>query len=121
MEIIDAPIAGIKIIKCPIYKDDRGAFQESFNTKQWQASGLPSDFVQDNQSVSKKGVIRGLHYQRTPHAQGKLVRVSSGKAMDVMLDLRPDSPTFGRHFSIELVQEYVGLVIRQTAQNNRFL
>ena len=102
MEFLTSPLSGIRIIKCPVYYDDRGYFLESFNRKQWEEAGLPYEFVQDNQSLSNKGVIRGLHFQRKPHAQGKLVRVSSGKAIDVMLDLRSDSPTFGKHFSIEL-------------------
>jgi len=77
-------------------------FLETFNNKLFRANGLDVEFVQDNQSHSQKGVIRGLHYQREPHAQGKLVRVIAGAALDVVVDIRPKSATFGKTFSIEL-------------------
>lgn len=102
MEFTPAPLPGILIIRCTLYSDERGIFQETFNLRKWQEQNLPLDFVQDNQSVSKKGVIRGLHFQRTPSAQGKLVRVVKGSALDVMVDIRSGSPTFGRHYAIEL-------------------
>lgn len=85
-----------------VYGDDRGHFFESFNLDLWRAQGLTSEFVQDNQSFSKKGVVRGLHFQRAPHAQGKLVRVIMGRVLDVAVDLRPESPTFGKFEIFEL-------------------
>lgn len=101
MTIHPTPIEGLLIIEPKVYSDDRGLFFESFNLK-LRDLGIHADFVQDNQSVSKKNVIRGLHIQRSPHAQGKLVRVSYGAVVDVAVDLRKNSPTFGRHFSVEL-------------------
>ena len=85
-----------------VYADDRGHFFESFNTEAWKAQGLSNEFVQDNQSFSKKGVIRGLHFQNAPFGQGKLVRVIVGRVLDVAVDLRPESPTFGRYELFEL-------------------
>lgn len=102
MEFLSTPLQGLLVIKPTSFDDERGSFMESFNLKKWKDSGLPPDFVQDNQSVSKQGVIRGLHFQRHPHEQGKLVRVIHGKALDVVVDIRPESETFGRHFSIVL-------------------
>ncbi|HQV99020.1 MAG TPA: dTDP-4-dehydrorhamnose 3,5-epimerase [Bacteroidia bacterium] len=102
MKITETPISGVLLIEPRVFSDSRGAFFESFNAKSLKESGIDHDFVQDNQSVSKKGVIRGLHFQRAPFEQGKLVRVIKGSVVDVALDLRKDSPTFGRHFDIEL-------------------
>lgn len=86
-----------------VLEDDRGLFFESFNQKSFEELiGFSVNFVQDNQSVSKKGVLRGLHYQTGAFAQAKLVRVAKGKALDVCVDLRTDSKTFGQHFSIIL-------------------
>lgn len=101
MTIHPTPIDGLLIIEPKVYTDDRGVFFESYNDK-LKAAGIDVEFVQDNQSVSKKNVIRGLHFQRAPHAQGKLVRVSYGSVIDIAVDLRKNSSTFGRHFSIEL-------------------
>lgn len=105
MEFIRTPIEGLIIIEPKIYRDDRGCFLESYNAALFSQHGLPTDFVQDNQSESRKGVIRGLHFQTGKHAQGKLVRVVKGKALDVAVDLRKDSATFGRHFAILLEAE----------------
>ena len=80
-----------------VFRDDRGYFLETFSLKWFEQFGKQPDFVQDNQSVSKKGVLRGLHFQKPPHAQAKLVRVTSGRALDVAVDLRKDSSTFGQH------------------------
>ncbi|AKD02591.1 dTDP-4-dehydrorhamnose 3,5-epimerase [Pontibacter korlensis] len=90
-------IEGIIEFKPRVFRDDRGYFTETFSLKWFEPFGLSPNFVQDNQSVSKKGVLRGLHFQKPPHAQGKLVRVSTGKALDVAVDLRKGSPTFGQH------------------------
>lgn len=93
---------GVLIIEPTVFKDDRGYFFESFNSETWQKQGLPHVFVQDNQSFSTKGVLRGLHFQTGAHAQGKLVRVISGKVLDVAVDIRPESPTFGKYEFFEL-------------------
>ena len=86
-----------------VFNDDRGAFFESFNDRTFrEATGFTGQFVQDNHSISRKGVVRGLHYQLTPHAQGKLVRVVSGAAFDVAVDIRRGSPTFGKWAGVEL-------------------
>ncbi|MDX5438694.1 MAG: dTDP-4-dehydrorhamnose 3,5-epimerase, partial [Pontibacter sp.] len=90
-------IEGLVEFQPRVFRDDRGYFIETFSLKWFEPLGLKPGFVQDNQSVSKKGVLRGLHFQRPPHAQAKLVRVSSGKALDVAVDLRRDSPTYGQH------------------------
>jgi dTDP-4-dehydrorhamnose 3,5-epimerase len=88
-------IQGLVEIFPSVFKDERGYFFESFSAPLFVAQGLPEHFAQDNQSFSVKGVLRGLHFQREPHAQGKLVRVITGKVMDVVVDIRPKSPTFG--------------------------
>ena len=106
MEIIKTDIEGVLIIKPRIFGDDRGYFYESYNRNalKEQVPQIP-DFVQDNQSYSTYGVLRGLHFQKAPYAQAKLVRVVSGKVLDVAVDLRPGSPTFGKHVSVELSGE----------------
>jgi dTDP-4-dehydrorhamnose 3,5-epimerase len=88
-----------------IFRDDRGFFMETFSMKWFEPLGLKPNFVQDNQSVSKKGVLRGLHFQKPPHAQAKLVRVTTGRALDVAVDLRKDSPTYGQHVACVLDSE----------------
>ncbi|WP_428328455.1 dTDP-4-dehydrorhamnose 3,5-epimerase [Mucilaginibacter sp.] len=102
MNIIETYIKGLLIIEPRIFSDDRGYFYESYNKSKFTEAGIPVDFIQDNQSFSHKGAVRGLHGQANPFAQGKLVRVISGRALDVALDIRKDSPTFGKHFSVEL-------------------
>lgn len=97
MKIKTTSIEGLVELFPAVFEDDRGFFFESYNRAFFEANGLPVDFVQDNQSFSTKGVLRGLHFQNAPYAQGKLVRVISGKVLDVAVDLREDSPTFGRH------------------------
>jgi dTDP-4-dehydrorhamnose 3,5-epimerase len=93
------------IIQPDIFKDSRGYFFESFNQNIFRTAGITFIPVQDNESRSSKGVIRGLHYQLNPHAQAKLIRVVEGKIFDVALDLRKDSPTFGKWFGVELDSE----------------
>ena len=88
-----------------VFGDSRGYFFESYNEKQFAEHGITIRFVQDNQSMSSYGVIRGLHFQRAPHAQTKLVRVLHGRILDVAVDLRKNSPTYGKHFSAELSSE----------------
>ncbi len=103
MEIIETPIVDCYLIRNKRFGDSRGYFFESFNHRAFsQATGWEGQFVQDNQSQSHYGVVRGLHFQEAPHAQAKLVRVLQGRVLDVALDLRPGSPSFGRHFSVEL-------------------
>jgi len=102
MKFSTTSLPDVLAITPSVFADERGHFFESFNSEIWKAQGLTSEFVQDNQSFSKKGVIRGLHFQAAPHAQGKLVRVVAGKVLDVAVDLRPESPTFGKFEIFEL-------------------
>lgn len=106
MKIEATPLKDCFIIHDTVFKDPRGYFFESFNAnKFFEHTGLSLNFVQDNQSLSSKGVLRGLHFQRGEHAQAKLVRVLRGSVLDVAVDIRKDSPTFGQHFSIELSED----------------
>ena len=105
MEIIKTPLEGLLVIKPRIFGDDRGYFFESWSKQSFAKVGLTLDFVQDNQSLSGKGVLRGLHFQNPPYEQGKLVRVIKGAVLDVALDIRKNSPTYGQYFSIELSEE----------------
>jgi len=105
MEIIKAPIEGLLVINPKIFGDDRGYFFESWSEESFAKNDLDLDFVQDNQSLSSKGVLRGLHFQNPPFAQGKLVRVIKGAVLDVVVDIRKESATYGQHFSIELNEE----------------
>ena len=103
MKITETHLKGCFIIEPTIFDDGRGSFFESFNLKEFEEkTGLTINFVQDNQSVSQYGVLRGLHFQRAAMAQAKLVRVAYGAVLDVVVDLRPNSKTYGQHFSIEL-------------------
>ena len=102
MAFIQTDFPGLIIIEPTVFKDSRGYFFESYNENNFKAAGIEIKFVQDNQSKSSYGVIRGLHYQLEPHAQTKLVRVLSGIILDVAVDLRKGSPTFGKTFSLEL-------------------
>lgn len=105
MKIIETPIKDLLIIVPNLFKDDRGYFFESFNQNKFAECGINHTFVQDNESKSQFGVLRGLHYQLEPYAQTKLVRVLSGKVFDVALDLRKGSETFGKWFGVELSDE----------------
>ncbi|MCG8286151.1 dTDP-4-dehydrorhamnose 3,5-epimerase [Acinetobacter seifertii] len=110
MNVIETKIKGLLILEPKVFGDDRGWFMESFNQKAFeqalQERGLDiPQFVQDNHSLSQKGVLRGLHYQLNPYAQGKLVRVVQGKAWDVAVDIRESSPTFGQWVGVELTGE----------------
>ncbi len=98
-------IPGLLIFEPKIFEDSRGYFFEAYNEQVFHDEGVDLRFVQDNQSKSSYGVIRGLHYQLNPHAQFKLVRVLEGAILDVAVDIRKDSPTFGKHFSLELSAE----------------
>jgi dTDP-4-dehydrorhamnose 3,5-epimerase len=105
MELIKTSIDGLLIIKPDVFKDERGYFFESYNKERFAKAGLMMDFVQDNESKSDKGVLRGLHFQKPPYAQGKLVRVIKGSVMDVAVDLRKESPTYGKWESVVLTEE----------------
>jgi dTDP-4-dehydrorhamnose 3,5-epimerase len=104
MKLIETDILGVVILESPIYRDDRGQFQETYNERRFLELGLPIDWKQDNLSLSRKNVVRGLHYQLI-QPQGKLVRVISGAVFDVAVDIRRNSPTFGKHVSVELSAE----------------
>ncbi len=103
MQLTRLDIDGLLVLEPRVFADERGAFFESFNLARFrEATGLDVDFVQDNHSVSHKGVLRGLHYQVDPHAQCKLVRVVRGAAWDVAVDIREGSPTYGKWAAVEL-------------------
>lgn len=102
MTFTHTDFAGLIVIEPAVFGDERGYFMESYNEREFFENGVTMHFVQDNQSRSKYGVVRGLHYQAPPHAQTKLVRVLHGAIVDAVVDLRMDSPTFGRSFAIEL-------------------
>lgn len=105
MNIIHTDIEGLVILEPRLFKDQRGYFFESFSEREFAEKIAPVHFVQDNESRSSYGVLRGLHFQKPPYEQAKLVRVVKGRVMDVAVDLRKDSPTFGRHFSVELSED----------------
>ena len=105
MEVRNTPLEGLYIIEPKVFQDARGYFFESFNYRDFEAAVGPVNFVQDNESRSVYGVVRGLHFQKEPYAQAKLVRVVSGAVLDVAVDIRPLSPTCGKHFSCVLSGE----------------
>jgi dTDP-4-dehydrorhamnose 3,5-epimerase len=104
MKITQTSLPGVLLLSPDIYRDDRGAFMETWNLQGMAEAGLPLTWVQDNFSISKKNVLRGIHYQ-VIHAQGKLVRVTHGAVLDVAVDLRRSSPSFARHIAVELTGE----------------
>ncbi len=104
MKAIETALPGVLILEPRIFADERGCFLETWNLERMAAVGLPTLWVQDNLSVSKQNVVRGIHYQ-TLHPQGKLVRVAAGRVRDVAVDLRRTSPTFGRHIAVDLDAE----------------
>ncbi len=105
MSFIKTKIEDVVIFEPRVFQDDRGYFFESYNEKLFKENGIPNKFIQDNQSFSKYGTIRALHFQKGEHAQAKLVRVLKGKVLDVAVDLRPNSKTFGQHVAVELSAE----------------
>ena len=105
MRIITTPIEGLLELEPAVFQDARGYFFESWNEQKFRAAGLDFQFVQDNESCSEKGVLRGLHFQVAPHAQGKLVRVVRGAVLDVAVDIRPNSATYGQHHALVLSAE----------------
>lgn len=105
MEVIETFIKGVVIIEPRFFEDGRGYFFESFNQREFEEKVFKTTFVQDNESKSSYGVIRGLHFQKSPFAQSKLVRVVKGAVLDVAVDVRKGSPTFGRYISVELTED----------------
>lgn len=105
MQIIETQIPGLLEIIPQVFGDHRGYFYESYNKEVFQNFGVHHEFVQDNQSMSNKGVLRGLHFQNPPYAQGKLVRVIQGAVLDVVVDIRKGSPTYGKHHKVHLSGE----------------
>ena len=103
MKVTETPISNLLIVDTQVFEDDRGYFFESFNERKFsEILGMDIKFVQDNESFSSEGVVRGLHFQNPPFAQGKLVRVIHGSALDVVVDIRKKSETYGKHYSVEL-------------------
>ena len=105
MEVIKTEIEGVVIIEPRIFKDERGYFYESFSQREFEEKVCRTTFVQDNQSKSSYGVLRGLHFQKPPHCQSKLVRCIKGAVLDVAVDIRKGSPTFGKYVVVELTEE----------------
>jgi dTDP-4-dehydrorhamnose 3,5-epimerase len=105
MEIIQEPLPGLLLLKPKVFADHRGHFYESYRADFFAKIGLDVSFVQDNQSLSNKGIVRGLHFQSPPRAQDKLVRVVAGAVLDVAVDIRKNSPTYGKVFAVELTAE----------------
>jgi dTDP-4-dehydrorhamnose 3,5-epimerase len=105
MQLIPTPIPDLFLVQPKVFEDPRGYFYESYNRTVFEQAGIYADFVQDNQSLSHKGVLRGLHLQNPPHAQGKLVRVIKGSVFDVAVDIRKDSPTYGKWFGHDLTEQ----------------
>jgi len=105
MRILDTPLTDLKIVEPDVFSDSRGYFFESFNMRKYKNAGVDFGFVQDNESFSTKGVVRGMHYQLAPFSQTKLVRAIKGNVFDVAVDLRKGSPSFGKWFGIELSGE----------------
>jgi len=105
MKFIKSEIPGVYIIEPSVFGDDRGYFLESFNLEKFEENMFPIKFIQDNESKSSRGVLRGLHFQKPPYAQAKLVRCIEGCVIDVAVDIRKGSPTYGKHVSVELSGE----------------
>ena len=105
MNIIETPIPGLLILEPRVFSDARGYFIETYNEKRYHDAGITAEFVQDNQSCSCYGVVRGLHFQRPPYAQAKLVCCTRGRVLDVAVDLRKASPTFGQWYAVELNED----------------
>lgn len=105
MKIIETGIEGLYEIEPRVFTDDRGYFFESYNKQVFADLGIDANFVQDNQSLSHTGVLRGLHFQKPPFAQGKLVRVITGAVLDIVVDIRKNSKTYGKYHAVELTEE----------------
>ena len=105
MNVIKTELEGVVIIEPTVFGDERGYFYESFSQREFEEKVCKTTFIQDNQSYSTYGVLRGLHFQKAPHAQSKLVRVVKGKVLDVAVDIRKGSPTYGKYVAVELTEE----------------
>ena len=105
MKVIETEISGVRIVEPDVFGDARGWFCETYNAERYRKAGIGDLFVQDNESFSSRGVVRGLHWQAAPHTQAKLIRVIHGAAWDVVVDIRKGSPTYGRHFAVTLSGE----------------
>ncbi len=105
MNVTSTEIEGVKVVEPQVFGDARGWFVEQYSAARYKAAGIAADFVQDNESFSSKGVVRGLHWQAAPHTQAKLVRVIRGAVWDVAVDIRKGSPTFGKHVAVTLTGE----------------
>lgn len=105
MEIIETGIKDLWLLKPKVFKDERGYFYESYNQLNFKNIGIDIAFTQDNQSLSNKDIVRGLHFQSPPHAQDKLVRVIKGAVLDVVVDIRKNSSTYGKHYAVELTED----------------
>ncbi|UYZ57881.1 dTDP-4-dehydrorhamnose 3,5-epimerase [Hymenobacter latericus] len=122
MEVIKHPLAGVVELVPRVFGDARGAFFESFSARLLaEKAGIQEDWVQDNQSSSAAGVLRGLHFQRPPYAQAKLVRVAKGRALDVVVDIRRDSPTYGQHTKVLLDAQRANMLYVPTGFAHGFL
>ena len=102
MKFVNTPIEGLVIIEPTVFEDDRGCFSESYNKKKFEKAIGNVSFVQDNESKSSRGVLRGLHFQKPPYAQAKLVRCIKGRVLDIAVDIRDGSDTYGEHITVEL-------------------
>jgi dTDP-4-dehydrorhamnose 3,5-epimerase len=112
MKVVETGFEGLFVLEPRVFADERGYFFESFNSQTFKNNGLDFEWVQDNQSQSKYGVVRGLHFQKPPYAQTKLIRVLKGEILDVVVDLRHDMPTYGKSFSVVLSsQNHLQLLI----------
>ena len=105
MNVVETGIEGLKVIEPDVFHDERGYFVETYNAERYAAHGIKQVFVQDNESKSCYGVLRGLHFQKPPYAQAKLVRVIKGRVLDVAVDIRKGSPTYGKHVAVELTED----------------
>lgn len=105
MNVIKTPIDGLLIIEPRVFHDARGYFVETYNEQRYREAGVDATFVQDNQSCSTYGVVRGLHFQKPPYTQAKLVSCTKGRVLDVAVDLRKESPTYGKWYAVELSEE----------------
>ncbi len=105
MQVIKTPLEGVLVIEPKVFKDSRGFFVETYNEERYMQAGITARFVQDNMSASTYGVVRGLHFQRPPYTQAKLVSCIEGEVLDVAVDLRKDSPTYGQWYSVVLSAE----------------
>lgn len=121
MKVEEAKINGVFKITPKIFSDERGHFIESYNEESLRPFIGDTKFVQDNHSFSKKGVLRGLHFQNGPHAQGKLVRVAKGKVIDVVVDINPESPTFGQHEKFILDGEHYEMIYLPNTMAHGFI